>query len=45
VLSSTSDWINIGLLACGGAEEMSHVSGARTTVLHSYLDERTASSP
>lgn len=43
VLSSRDDWINFGLFTCGGSEQMSAVSGARTTVLHSYLRDRTSS--
>lgn len=43
VLSSNADWIDIGLFSCDGSEEMSRVSGARTTVLHSYLSGRTSS--
>lgn len=43
VLSSSADWIDIGLLACDGKEQMSRVSGARTTVLHAYLAGRASS--
>ena len=43
VLSSRVDWIEIGLFACDGAEQMSRVSGARTPVLRGYLDGRTTS--
>lgn len=43
VLSSSADWIDIGLLTCDAGEQMSHVSGARTTVLHTYLRDRTSS--
>jgi hypothetical protein len=43
VLSSGDDWINFGLFSCDGSEQMSAVSGARTTVLHSYLGGRTSS--
>jgi hypothetical protein len=43
VLGSSADWIEFGLLAADGAEQMSRVSGARTTVLHGYLDGRTSS--
>jgi hypothetical protein len=43
VLRSSADWIDLGLLACDGSEEMSRVSGARTTVLHGYLRGRTSS--
>ena len=43
VLSSTERWINFGLFSCDGAEQMSAVSGPRTTVLRSYLGGRTTS--
>jgi hypothetical protein len=43
VLGSRPEWIEIGLFACDGAEQMSLVSGARTTVLHAYLDGRSSS--
>lgn len=43
MLSSGDDWINVGLFTCDGSEQMSSVSGARTTVLRSYLKGRTSS--
>lgn len=43
VLSSRDDWIDLGLFACDGAEQMAALSGARTTVLRSYLNGRTSS--
>ncbi len=43
VLSSKDDWIDIGLFSCDGLEQMSHVSGARTAVLHDYLADRDSS--
>lgn len=43
VLSMTEDWISVGLLTCGGDEEMSQVSGRRSTVLRSFLAGRTNS--
>lgn len=43
VLSSSDDWIDIGLFACDGLEQMSRVGGARTTVLHAYLAGRRSS--
>ncbi|WP_445258144.1 hypothetical protein [Nocardioides aurantiacus] len=43
VLNETAGWIDIGLFTCDGGEQMSRVSGARTTVLHSYLQGRTSS--
>lgn len=43
VLSSNDVWIDIGLFSCDGLEQMSHVSGARTTVLHDYLADRDSS--
>lgn len=43
VLRSSPDWIDIGLFTCDGGEQMSRVSGARTSVLHGYLDGRTSS--
>jgi hypothetical protein len=43
VLHHTDRWIDIGLYSCDGGEQMSQVSGARTSVLHSYLAGRTSS--
>lgn len=43
VLRSRDDWIDFGLFACDGSEQMSAVSGARTTVLRSFLHGRTSS--
>lgn len=43
VLALTEDWIELGLLTCGGEEQMSRVSGARTTVLRDFLAGRTRS--
>jgi hypothetical protein len=43
VLSSGDDWINFGLFSCDSSEQMSAVSGPRTTVLHGYLGGRTSS--
>jgi len=43
VLSMTDSWVEIGLLTCGGSEQMSHVSGARTSVLRTFLRDRTSS--
>ena len=34
VLRARDDWIDFGLFTCDGSEQMSSVSGARTTVLH-----------
>ena len=42
VLNVDDDWIDIGLLTCGG-EQMSRVSGARTSVLRSFLSGRGSS--
>jgi hypothetical protein len=44
VLHSSAGWIDIGLFTCGGGEQVSRVSGARTSVLHAFLAGRTASS-
>jgi hypothetical protein len=44
VLRSTDDWIDIGLLAGDGGDQVTRVSGPRTTVLHSFLAGRTTSS-
>ena len=43
VLRSSDTWMDIGLYSCDGAEQMSHVSGARTSVLRGYLAGRTSS--
>jgi hypothetical protein len=43
VLRSNDAWMDIGLYSCDGAEQMSHVSGARTSVLRGYLAGRTSS--
>lgn len=43
VLSLSDSWVEIGLLTCDGSEQMSHLSGARTSVLRSFLDGRTSS--
>ena len=43
VVTETEAWLTIGLMSCGG-EEMSRVSGSRTTVLTAFLGGRTASS-
>lgn len=43
VLSTGDEWINVGLFACDGKEEMSRVSGTRTSVLRSYLGGRLSS--
>ena len=45
LLSSSAEWVDIGLYSCDGGEQMSRVSGARTTVLRSYLAGRTTSAP
>ena len=42
VLSFSDDWINVGLFTCDGSEQMSAVRGARTTVLHAYLRDRSS---
>jgi hypothetical protein len=44
VLGSTDDWIDIGLFAGDGEEQVTRVTGARTSVLHHFLAGRTASS-
>lgn len=43
VLHSTAGWIDIGFFTCDGGEQVSRVSGPRTTVLHSFLAGRSAS--
>lgn len=43
VLDLREDWIDIGLFTCGGAEQVSRVSGARTSVLRDFLSGRTSS--
>jgi hypothetical protein len=43
VLGTGTEWIEVGLFACDGKEEMSRVSGARTSVLRSYLGGRLSS--
>jgi hypothetical protein len=43
VLSTTAEWIEIGLFTCDGGEQMSRVRGARTSVLRDYLRGRTKS--
>lgn len=43
VLELRDDWIDIGLLARGSNEQTTRVSGARTTVLRSFLAGRTSS--
>lgn len=42
VLSQSDAWITIGLLSCGGHEEMSRVT-ARTAELSAFLRGRTQS--
>lgn len=43
VLGTSEEWIDIGLLSPDGAEQVSRVSSARTTVLHAFLAGRTSS--
>lgn len=43
VLRRSDEWVELGLFACDGAEQMSRVSGAVTTVLHGFLGGRTSS--
>lgn len=43
VLELRDDWIDIGLFAGGSDEQTTRVSGARTTVLRSFLAGRTSS--
>lgn len=43
VLTTTEAWIEIGLFTCDGAEQMGQVSGARTSVLCSFLADRLSS--
>lgn len=43
VLNVDDDWIDIGLFRCDGGEQMSRVSGARTSVLRSFLSGRRSS--
>jgi hypothetical protein len=44
VLGSSPGWIDIGLFTSDGGEQVTRVSGPRTSVLHSFLAGRTASS-
>ena len=43
VLNVQDDWIDIGLFTCDGGEQMSRLSGARTSVLRSFLSGRSSS--
>lgn len=43
VLTLDNDWIEIALFACDGNEQMSRVSGARTSVLRKFLAGRVSS--
>ena len=43
VVRMTDTWMEVGLYARDGGEQVSVVSGARTTVLRSYLAGRTSS--
>jgi hypothetical protein len=43
VLGSSEEWIDVGLLSPDGAEQVSRVSSARTSVLHAFLGGRTSS--
>ena len=43
VLNEDDDWIDIGLLTCDGGERMTRLSGARTSVLRSFLSGRSSS--
>ena len=43
VLGSSDTWIDVGLFPAGGGAQVSRVSGARTSVLHSFLAGRTTS--
>jgi hypothetical protein len=42
VLASSADWVDIGLFTSDGGQQVTRVSGARTSVLHSFLAGRTA---
>ncbi|KQV69804.1 hypothetical protein ASC64_08260 [Nocardioides sp. Root122] len=41
VLASSDTWIDIGLFPADGGDQVSRVSGARTSVLRSFLAGRT----
>ena len=43
VLRSSDMWVDIGLFSCDGTQQMSRVSGVRTSVLRGYLDGRASS--
>lgn len=43
VLGSTAEWIDVALLSADGAEQVSRVSSARTSVLRGFLGGRTSS--
>ncbi|WP_148616082.1 hypothetical protein [Nocardioides rubriscoriae] len=43
VTAFRDDWIEIALLTCGSNEQVSRLSGLRTSVLHDYLAGRTSS--
>lgn len=43
VLRSDNGWVDVGLYACDGSEQMSRVGGANTSVLRAYLAGRTTS--
>lgn len=43
VLHLGDQWIDIGLFSCDGGEQMSHVRGARTSVLRNFLAGRDTS--
>ena len=43
VLASSDSWIDIGLFPSDGGEQVSRVSGARTSVLRGFLAGRTSS--
>ena len=43
VLRVDEDWIELGLYSCDGGEQMHLISGARTSVLRSFLSGRESS--
>lgn len=43
VLRVDDDWMELGLYSCNGGEQMHRISGARTSVLRSFLSGRQSS--
>lgn len=43
ILGETARWVTVGLFSCDGGEEMSRITGERTSVLTTYFLGRTSS--